>query len=251
MWLKNEFVVLNSGKSLCSRGSFPECILEDSGFEEPQEFRTRCSSLAGSLQRKPGEGVIMGPPRRRHSSAPNHVQPSNAEKNRTMLFQVHTTKKLHCEITCFLSLCPANWLLCWWNSSRSKNPVFNYSSLQSDGRNEHRKSLGECIFWELFCGNNAEFTHEDFIQMVWWMCFLYMLKTIFFLKEPDSQCPAKICKCRLFHTNARTMSFAFLLAFISAADSLAAANHFYAHVVDSFKAQHNSALCCCYSLKRL
>uniref|UniRef100_H2TT63 TBC1 domain family member 4 n=1 Tax=Takifugu rubripes TaxID=31033 RepID=H2TT63_TAKRU len=80
--------VLNSVQSLCSRGSFPECILEDSGFEEPQEFRTRCSSLAGSLQMKPGEGVIMGPPRRRHSSAPNHVQPSNAEKNRTMLFQV-------------------------------------------------------------------------------------------------------------------------------------------------------------------
>ncbi|XP_070831554.1 TBC1 domain family member 4 isoform X5 [Chaetodon trifascialis] len=83
------------GKGLCSsasqsslRGAFPECILEDSGFEEPQEFRTRCSSLAGSLQRKPGEGVIMGPTRRRHSSAPNHVQPSDADKNRTMLFQV-------------------------------------------------------------------------------------------------------------------------------------------------------------------
>uniref|UniRef100_A0A671UUF7 TBC1 domain family member 4 n=1 Tax=Sparus aurata TaxID=8175 RepID=A0A671UUF7_SPAAU len=70
------------------RGAFPECILEDSGFEEPQEFRTRCSSLAGSLQRKPGEGVIIGPTRRRHSSAPNHVQPSDADKNRTMLFQV-------------------------------------------------------------------------------------------------------------------------------------------------------------------
>ncbi|CAJ1079756.1 TBC1 domain family member 4 isoform X5 [Xyrichtys novacula] len=83
------------GKSLsCSssqsslRGTFPECILEDSGFEEPQEFRTRCSSLAGNLQRKPGEGVIIGPTRRRHSSAPNHVQPSDADKNRTMLFQV-------------------------------------------------------------------------------------------------------------------------------------------------------------------
>ncbi|XP_023132396.1 TBC1 domain family member 4 isoform X3 [Amphiprion ocellaris] len=70
------------------RGAFPECILEDTGFEEPQEFRTRCSSLAGSLQRKPGEGVIMGPTRRRHASAPNHVQPSDADKNRTMLFQV-------------------------------------------------------------------------------------------------------------------------------------------------------------------
>lgn len=70
------------------RGAFPECILEDSGFEEPQEFRTRCSSLAGNLQRKPGEGVLMGPTRRRHASAPNHVQPSDADKNRTMLFQV-------------------------------------------------------------------------------------------------------------------------------------------------------------------
>uniref|UniRef100_A0A668ADD2 TBC1 domain family member 4 n=1 Tax=Myripristis murdjan TaxID=586833 RepID=A0A668ADD2_9TELE len=71
-----------------SRGAFPECILEDSGFEEQQEFRTRCSSLAGSLQRKPREGVMMAPIRRRHSSAPNHVQPSDADKNRTMLFQV-------------------------------------------------------------------------------------------------------------------------------------------------------------------
>lgn len=78
----------SSGSQSSLRGSFPECILEDSGFEEPQEFRTRCSSLAGSLQRKPGEGVIMGPMRRRHSSAPNHVQPSDADKNRTMLFQV-------------------------------------------------------------------------------------------------------------------------------------------------------------------
>ncbi|XP_029981176.1 TBC1 domain family member 4 isoform X2 [Sphaeramia orbicularis] len=88
-------VIGGGGKSLSSsasqsslRGAFPECILEDSGFEEPQEFRTRCSSLAGTLQRKPGEGIIMGPTRRRHSSAPNHVQPSDADKNRTMLFQV-------------------------------------------------------------------------------------------------------------------------------------------------------------------
>ncbi|XP_067371272.1 TBC1 domain family member 4 isoform X2 [Channa argus] len=86
---------MTAGKALSSnasqsslRGAFPECILEDSGFEEPQEFRTRCSSLAGSLQRKPGEGVMMGPTRRRHASAPNNVQPSDADKNRTMLFQV-------------------------------------------------------------------------------------------------------------------------------------------------------------------
>ncbi|XP_044221073.1 TBC1 domain family member 4 isoform X3 [Thunnus albacares] len=78
----------NSASQSSLRGAFPECILEDSGFEEPQEFRTRCSSLAGSLQRKPGENVLMAPTRRRHSSAPNNVQPSDADKNRTMLFQV-------------------------------------------------------------------------------------------------------------------------------------------------------------------
>uniref|UniRef100_A0A4W5KP64 TBC1 domain family member 4 n=1 Tax=Hucho hucho TaxID=62062 RepID=A0A4W5KP64_9TELE len=71
------------------RGAFPECILEDSGFEEQQEFRTRCSSLAGSLQRRPLEGALTAAPaRRRHASAPNNVQPSDADKNRTMLFQV-------------------------------------------------------------------------------------------------------------------------------------------------------------------
>ncbi|XP_077392881.1 TBC1 domain family member 4 isoform X2 [Festucalex cinctus] len=77
-----------SGSQSSLRGAFPECILEDSGFQEPQEFRTRCSSLAGSLQRKAGEGVGMDPARRRHASAPNHVQPSDSDKNRTMLFQV-------------------------------------------------------------------------------------------------------------------------------------------------------------------
>ncbi|XP_077436305.1 TBC1 domain family member 4 isoform X2 [Vanacampus margaritifer] len=77
-----------SGSQSSLRGAFPECILEDSGFQEPQEFRTRCSSLAGSLQRKAGEGVGMDPARRRHASAPNNVQPSDSDKNRTMLFQV-------------------------------------------------------------------------------------------------------------------------------------------------------------------
>ncbi|XP_057191787.1 TBC1 domain family member 4 isoform X3 [Triplophysa rosa] len=76
---------LTSGSSAGNlRGAFPECILEDSGFGEPQEFRTRCSSLAGSLQKKPGKGST----RRRHASAPNNVQPSDSDKNRTMLFQV-------------------------------------------------------------------------------------------------------------------------------------------------------------------
>ncbi|XP_061081628.1 TBC1 domain family member 4 isoform X2 [Conger conger] len=70
------------------RGGFPECILEDSGFDEQQEFRTRCSSLAGGLQRRQREGPLKAPPRRRHASAPSHVQPTDADKNRTMLFQV-------------------------------------------------------------------------------------------------------------------------------------------------------------------
>ncbi|XP_064168002.1 TBC1 domain family member 4 isoform X1 [Anguilla rostrata] len=77
------------GPSLGSiRAGFPECILEDSGFEEQQEFRTRCNSLAGGLQRRQREGPLKAPPRRRHASAPSHVQPTDADKNRTMLFQV-------------------------------------------------------------------------------------------------------------------------------------------------------------------
>ncbi|XP_058643142.1 TBC1 domain family member 4 isoform X4 [Onychostoma macrolepis] len=68
-------------------GSFPECILEDSGFGEQQEIRTRCNSLAGGLQKRPREAG-KGSTRRRHASAPNNVQPSDADKNRTMLFQV-------------------------------------------------------------------------------------------------------------------------------------------------------------------
>lgn len=70
-----------------SRGCFPERILEDSGFDEQQEFRSRCSSVTGVLQRKVHESQ-KPQPRRRHASAPSHVQPSDAEKNRTMLFQV-------------------------------------------------------------------------------------------------------------------------------------------------------------------
>ncbi|XP_026127696.1 TBC1 domain family member 4-like isoform X5 [Carassius auratus] len=67
-------------------GSF-DCILEDSGFGEQQEIRTRCNSLAGGLQKRTRE-LGKGSTRRRHASAPNNVQPSDADKNRTMLFQV-------------------------------------------------------------------------------------------------------------------------------------------------------------------
>uniref|UniRef100_A0A8C1QLU2 TBC1 domain family member 4 n=1 Tax=Cyprinus carpio TaxID=7962 RepID=A0A8C1QLU2_CYPCA len=56
-------------------------------FGEQQEIRTRCNSLAGGLQKRPRE-VGKGSTRRRHASAPNNVQPSDADKNRTMLFQV-------------------------------------------------------------------------------------------------------------------------------------------------------------------
>ncbi|KAG9492108.1 hypothetical protein GDO78_000564 [Eleutherodactylus coqui] len=66
------------------RVSFPERILEDSGFEDQQEFRSRCSSV--TIQKKVDFSIVKS--RRRHASAPSHVQPSDSEKNRTMLFQV-------------------------------------------------------------------------------------------------------------------------------------------------------------------
>lgn len=71
-----------------SRVCFPERILEDCGFDEQQEFRSRCSSVTGVMQKKVHENSQKTQPRRRHASAPSHVQPSDSEKNRTMLFQV-------------------------------------------------------------------------------------------------------------------------------------------------------------------
>lgn len=71
-----------------SRVCFPERILEDCGFDEQQEFRSRCSSVTGVMQKKIHENSQKTQPRRRHASAPSHVQPSDSEKNRTMLFQV-------------------------------------------------------------------------------------------------------------------------------------------------------------------
>uniref|UniRef100_F7ESY3 TBC1 domain family member 4 n=1 Tax=Monodelphis domestica TaxID=13616 RepID=F7ESY3_MONDO len=73
-----------SGSHVC----FPERILEDSGFDDQQEFRSRCSSVTAVPQRKVHDGPLKAQPRRRHASAPSHVQPSDSEKNRTMLFQV-------------------------------------------------------------------------------------------------------------------------------------------------------------------
>ncbi|XP_051016871.1 TBC1 domain family member 4 isoform X2 [Acomys russatus] len=71
-----------------SRVCFPERILEDCGLDEQQEFRSRCSSVTGVMQKKVHENSQKTQPRRRHASAPSHVQPSDSEKNRTMLFQV-------------------------------------------------------------------------------------------------------------------------------------------------------------------
>ncbi|XP_067148879.1 TBC1 domain family member 4 isoform X2 [Apteryx mantelli] len=71
-----------------ARSSFPERILEDSGFDEQQEFRSRCSSVTAVMQRRVHDTNLKIQPRRRHASAPSHVQPSDSEKNRTMLFQV-------------------------------------------------------------------------------------------------------------------------------------------------------------------
>lgn len=62
--------------------------MEDCGGAEQQRFRSRCSSVAGALQRRVHDGSQKPQARRRHASAPSHVQPSDAEQNRTMLFQV-------------------------------------------------------------------------------------------------------------------------------------------------------------------
>ncbi|XP_072266724.1 TBC1 domain family member 4 isoform X4 [Pyxicephalus adspersus] len=78
------FTIGSQSNLAAMRVSFPERILEDSGFEDQQEFRSRCSSV--TIQKKAYDGKIQS--RRRHASAPSHVQPSDSEKNRTMLFQV-------------------------------------------------------------------------------------------------------------------------------------------------------------------
>uniref|UniRef100_A0A5S6K7X6 TBC1 domain family member 4 n=1 Tax=Xenopus tropicalis TaxID=8364 RepID=A0A5S6K7X6_XENTR len=78
------FTVGSQSNLIGSRVTFPERILEDSGFEDQQEFRTRCSSV--TIHKRAQDNKIQ--PRRRHASAPSHVQPTDSEKNRTMLFQV-------------------------------------------------------------------------------------------------------------------------------------------------------------------
>lgn len=87
MSLSEAALTQTNEKADSMRTALPECIQEDSGFEQ-QEFRTRCNSLAGGLQKMPKEPAAKVPTRRRHASAPNNVQPSDTDKNRTMLFQV-------------------------------------------------------------------------------------------------------------------------------------------------------------------
>uniref|UniRef100_A0A674GKE6 TBC1 domain family member 4 n=1 Tax=Taeniopygia guttata TaxID=59729 RepID=A0A674GKE6_TAEGU len=56
-----------------TRGCFPERILEDSGFDEQQEFRSRCSSVTAVMQRRVHDTSLKIQSRRRHASAPSHV----------------------------------------------------------------------------------------------------------------------------------------------------------------------------------
>uniref|UniRef100_UPI00398E7374 TBC1 domain family member 4 isoform X2 n=1 Tax=Pristiophorus japonicus TaxID=55135 RepID=UPI00398E7374 len=72
-----------------SASALTEPDLGDTPFEEEQaEFRSRCNSMASIRpMRMPDPGTKVQA-RRRHASAPSHVQPSDAERNRTMLFQV-------------------------------------------------------------------------------------------------------------------------------------------------------------------
>lgn len=62
-----------------SRVCFPERILEDSGFDEQQEFsvsvQQRHGGPAKESSREQPEAAA-----RRHASAPSHVQPSDSEK---------------------------------------------------------------------------------------------------------------------------------------------------------------------------
>ncbi|XP_069495371.1 TBC1 domain family member 4 isoform X2 [Ambystoma mexicanum] len=82
------FIVGSQNNLVGNRVTFHERILEDSGFDDQQEFRSRCNSVTGVIQRRVHDSSVKTQPRRRHASAPSHVQPSDSEKNRTMLFQV-------------------------------------------------------------------------------------------------------------------------------------------------------------------
>ncbi|XP_069746657.1 TBC1 domain family member 4 isoform X2 [Narcine bancroftii] len=74
---------------LASSSALTEPSPADIQFEEEQaEFRSRCNSVASIRHRVVPDLASKVPSRRRHASAPSHVQPSDAEKNRTMLFQI-------------------------------------------------------------------------------------------------------------------------------------------------------------------
>uniref|UniRef100_A0A4W3I1Q3 TBC1 domain family member 4 n=1 Tax=Callorhinchus milii TaxID=7868 RepID=A0A4W3I1Q3_CALMI len=72
-----------------SRLAMAQSILEDTAFDDQQaEFRSRCNSVASIMPKKVPDLSNKVQARRRHASAPSHVQPSDSEKNRTMLFQI-------------------------------------------------------------------------------------------------------------------------------------------------------------------
>ncbi|XP_078077706.1 TBC1 domain family member 4 isoform X2 [Mustelus asterias] len=79
----------NDLPSLGLRSALTEPNLGDTPLEEEHaEFRSRCNSVASIRPKKVPDLGTKLPTRRRHASAPSHVQPSDTEKNRTMLFQV-------------------------------------------------------------------------------------------------------------------------------------------------------------------
>lgn len=88
------FTNLPSGGGSLGELSSPCSVLTEPGladmpFEDEQaEFRSRCNSVASIRPRKVPDLAAKAPSRRRHASAPSPVQPSDTEKNRTMLFQV-------------------------------------------------------------------------------------------------------------------------------------------------------------------
>ncbi|XP_038674332.1 TBC1 domain family member 4 isoform X2 [Scyliorhinus canicula] len=74
---------------LSLRSALTEPALGDTPLEEEHaEFRSRCNSVASIRPRQVPDLGTKLPARRRHASAPSHVQPSDTDKNRTMLFQV-------------------------------------------------------------------------------------------------------------------------------------------------------------------
>uniref|UniRef100_A0A8B9I0L2 TBC1 domain family, member 4 n=1 Tax=Astyanax mexicanus TaxID=7994 RepID=A0A8B9I0L2_ASTMX len=85
-----KFEVLYCGKVMVAHKKAPSTLIDDciDKFRQHEVERKRQRLLAGGMQSRSVQAGAKGPTRRRHASAPNNVQPSDADKNRTMLFQV-------------------------------------------------------------------------------------------------------------------------------------------------------------------